>query len=242
VVIHRVPRGESVLRPASHCPACGQPIARRDNVPVLSWLALRGRCRVCQAPISLSYPAVELCTGVAFVAVAVRLDQLHLRSALPAYLYFTAIGIALSAIDLKHHRLPNAIVLPSYLVIGVALAGSAWWQHDWWALARAGIGAAGLAGFFLAVALSYPAGMGLGDVKLSGLIGAVLGYLSVAALVLGGFLGFLLGALVGVAVLASGRGGRKTAIPFGPFMVAGALLAIFIAAPLWRLYLDAVGA
>jgi leader peptidase (prepilin peptidase)/N-methyltransferase len=241
VVIYRVPRGESLVRPASHCPACRGPIRPQHNVPVLGWLVLRGRCADCRTRIPVRYPLVELGTGLAFVAVAARLGQLHLFSALPAYLYFTAIGIALALIDLDCRRLPNAIVLPAYPVLAVALAGSAWWQHDWWSLARAGIGAAALLAFFGAVVLVHPAGMGLGDVKLSGVIGAVLGYLSWSALVIGAFLGFLLGAVVGVAVIASGRGNRKTAVPFGPFMIAGTLLALFVAGPIARLHLFVLG-
>jgi len=241
VVIYRVPRAESLLRPGSHCPSCQKPIRARHNVPLLGWLVLRGRCADCRTRISVRYPLVELGTGIAFVAVTARLAQLHLVSAVPAFLWFTAIGIALAAIDLDVRRLPNAIVLPSYPVLAVALGGSAWWQHDWWSLARAGIGAAALLAFFFTVVFIHPAGMGLGDVKLSGLIGAVLGYLSWTALVLGAFLGFFLGAVVGVAVLASGRGNRKTALPFGPFMVAGALLAVFLAGPFARLHLGVFG-
>lgn len=171
---------------------------------------------------------VALGTGVAFVAVALRLEQLGLRGVVPAFLYFTATGIALALIDLDVRRLPNAIVLPSYPVLAVALTGSAWWRQDWWPLARAGAGAAALLVFFGALYLIHPAGMGLGDVKLSGLIGGALGYLSWNALVLGAFAGFLLSAILGVAVMATGRGTRKTALPFGPFMVAGALLALFL--------------
>lgn len=227
VVIYRVPRGESLVTPGSHCPECDRPIRPRHNVPVLGWILLRGRCADCGARISPRYPLVELGTGVAFVAVALSLDQVGLWSALPAYLYFTAVGIALALIDLDCRRLPDAIVLPSYPVLAVLLALSAGWQHDWWSLGRAGIGAAALFGFFFLLAFVQPAAMAFGDVKLSGLIGGVLGYLSWWTLVLGGFLGFLLGALVGVALMAVGKAGRKTAVPFGPFMVAGALIAFF---------------
>ena len=241
VVIYRVPRSESLLRPGSHCPSCNAPIRAQHNVPVLAWLMLRGRCADCRTRIPVRYPLVELGTGVAFVAVSARLAQLHLVSAVPAFLWFTAIGIALSAIDLDVRRLPNAIVLPSYPVLAVALTGSAWWQHDWWSLARAGIGAAALLAFFFTVVLIHPAGMGLGDVKLSGLIGAVLGYLSWTALVFGAFLGFLLGAVVGVVVIATGRGTRKSALPFGPFMILGAMLALFLAGPIAALHLGVLG-
>jgi len=114
VVIYRVPRGESLISPPSHCPSCDRPIRNRHNVPVFGWLALRGRCADCQAPISPRYPLVEAATGLVFVAFAARLYSLDLLPALPAYLYFAAIGIALAMIDFDCHRLPNAIVLPSY--------------------------------------------------------------------------------------------------------------------------------
>ena len=239
VVIDRVPRGESVVRPRSRCPNCGQRIRDRHNIPVLGWLILRGRCADCGHPIGIRYPLVELATAGLFAAVTIRL--IDTPAALPAYLYFTAIGVALAMIDLDTRRLPNAIVLPSYPVLAVLLTGSALWQGQWWPLARAGIGAAALFGFYLLLVMAYPKGMGWGDVKLAGLLGAVLGYLSWAALVVGAFAGFVLGAVLGVAVLLARQGDRKTALPFGPFMIAGALLAIFVADPLADAYLRLVG-
>jgi len=226
-----------VVRPGSRCPACGAPIRLRHNVPVLSWLALRGRCADCGARIGSRYVLVELATGVLFAAVAVVLVGLGRPAAVPAYLYFAAVGVALTMIDLDSRRLPNVIVLPSYPVLAVLLTVDAAWRGDWWALARAGLGGAALFVFFLLVAFAYPAGMGFGDVKLAGIVGGVLAYLSWTALVVGAFAGFLLGALVGVALMATGRGGRKTALPFGPFMVAGALLGLFAADPIAALYL-----
>lgn len=227
VVIYRLPRGESLSRPPSHCPSCDAPIRARHNVPVLGWLVLRGRCADCSAPISARYPAVEFGTAVLFVAVAARLDRLGLLEALPAYLYFVAIGIALALIDLDLKRLPNRIVLPSYPVLAVLLAGAAVASGDYWRLARAGLAGAILFAVFFGLAFAYPNGMGFGDVKLAGLLGLVLGYLSWWAVLIGSFAGFLLGALVGVGMMASGRGNRKTALPFGPFLIAGTLIAIF---------------
>ncbi|MEU0529968.1 prepilin peptidase [Amycolatopsis tolypomycina] len=237
VVIHRVPRGESVVRPPSHCPGCGQAIKARHNVPVVGWLVLRGRCAGCGTRISVRYPLVELGTAVLFALLALRLGPPDL----PAFLYFGAIGIALALIDLDVRRLPDAIVLPSYPVLLVLLAASAWWRDDWWSLARAGIGGAALFAFYLLLALAYPAGMGFGDVKLAGILGGILAYLSWPALLVGAFGGFLLGALAGVVVLATRKGGRKTALPFGPFMIAAALLAIFAAGPLGAAYLRLTG-
>jgi leader peptidase (prepilin peptidase)/N-methyltransferase len=241
VVIDRVPRGESVVRPGSRCSSCGRQVRARYNIPVLGWILLRGRCADCHAPIGVRYPLVELATAALFVAVTARLSGLGLLSALPAYLWFTAAGIALAVIDLDTRRLPNAIVLPSYPVLAVLVAGSALYQGDWSALGRAAIGAAGLFGFYLLLVLAYPKGMGWGDVKLAGLLGGALGYLSWAALIVGAFAGFVLGALVGVAVILARQGDRKTALPFGPFMVAGALLAIFVADPIARAYLSLAG-
>ncbi len=236
VVIHRVPRGESLIRPASRCPSCGTPIRPWHNIPVLGWLMLRGRCAACSAPIGVRYPLVELITAVRCVAVAWRLWRLGLGSAIPAYLYFAAIGVALAAIDLDVRRLPNAIVMPSYPVLLVLLAASAGWQGDWWSLLRAVIGGAALFAFYFSVVLIHPAGMGFGDVRLSGILGGMLAYLSWATLIVGAFAGFLLGAVVGVVMLASRRGNRRTAIPFGPFMIAGALLALFLADPVAHWY------
>jgi leader peptidase (prepilin peptidase)/N-methyltransferase len=241
VVIYRVPRGESLVTPSSHCPACDQPIRNRHNIPIFGWLILRGKCADCHAPISVRYPLVELVTAVVFVAVAARMSTLDLLPTLPAYLYFAAIGIALALIDIDHHRLPNAIVLPSYPVVLVLLTIAAAWQHDWSSLLRAVESGAILYALYFLLAFAYPAGMGFGDVKLAGILGGLLGYLSWSALLIGGFAGFLLGAIVGVVVMASGRGNRKSALPFGPFMIAGALLAIFAADPIWSWYLDLLG-
>jgi leader peptidase (prepilin peptidase)/N-methyltransferase len=241
VVIYRVPAGESIVRPASRCPSCGHAIRTRHNVPVIGWLVLRGQCADCAAPISARYPLVESACAALYVVLVLRLAHLHASAAAPAYLYFAAAGLALAMIDLDHQRLPDSIVLPSYAVVAVLLAVASAANDDWWALARAGIAAAALFGFYFAVVLVYPAGMGFGDVKLAGVLGGVLGYLSWSTLVVGAFAGFLLGAVGGVALMAAGRAGRKTAVPFGPFMIAGALLAIFVAAPLSHAYLRLTG-
>lgn len=235
VVIWRVPRGESVARPASHCPACGREVRPRDNVPVVSWLLLRGRCRDCAAAIGRRYPLVELATGVLFAVVAVRFG---FDAALPAFLYLAAIGVALWMIDLDVKRLPDVIVLPSYVVASLLLAAAAVASGEWGDLVRALLGMAALYGLFLLLALIYPAGMGFGDVKLAGVLGLYLGWLGWAEVVTGGFLGFLLGGVAGLGLMAIQRAGRKTQIPFGPFMLAGALIAILWGGALADLYLD----
>ena len=231
VVIHRVPVAASVVSPPSHCPRCETPIRARHNVPVVGWLVLRGRCADCALPIPVRYPLVELLTAVLFVLVTERAVQLDLLAALPALLFFTGLGVALSAIDLDVRRLPDVLVLPAYPVLGALLAVASAVTGDWSALLRAGLGAVALFGFFFLLAFVYPSGMGFGDVKLAGVIGLLLGYRSWGAVVVGAFAGFFLGAVMGVAVIAVGAGGRKTALPFGPFMVLGALAALWIAEP-----------
>jgi leader peptidase (prepilin peptidase)/N-methyltransferase len=227
VVIYRVPRGESLVSPPSRCPSCGKGIRPQHNVPVIGWLMLRGRCHDCGTPISKRYPLVEAATGVLFAALTWRLLALDMSWALPAYLYLAAAGIALSMIDIDVKRLPDTIVLPSYAVVAVLLTIAALGAGDWWPLGRAAIGAVALFAFYFALAFAYPAGMGFGDVKLAGVLGALMGYLSWSALIVSTFGAFLLGAIVGVALILGGSGGRKTAIPFGPFMIAAALVTVF---------------
>ena len=236
VVIHRVPLRESLSRPPSHCPSCGHPIRNRHNIPVVGWLLLRGRCADCRNPISVRYPLVELATAALFVAVSVRLARLHLLAALPAYLFFAAAGICLTAIDLDVRRLPNAIILPAYPVLAALLTIAALVEHDPAALIRAGVGAAGLFAFYFVVAFIHPAGMGFGDVKLAGLVGGVLGFLSYPVLLVGAFAAFFIGSAVGLLVILSRRATGKTAIPFGPFMITAALLAFFAGGPISDLY------
>jgi leader peptidase (prepilin peptidase)/N-methyltransferase len=237
VVIWRVPRGESVVRPGSHCPACGRPVRSRDNIPVLSWLLLRGRCRDCSTRISARYPLVELATAGVLAALAGRLG---LSWDLPAFLYLGAIAAALTLIDLDVRRLPNAIVLPSYGVALALLLVPAVADGDWSSYVRALLGMAALFGGYFALAFIYPAGMGFGDVKLAGVLGIYLGWLGWGELVTGGFLGFLLGGVVGGGLVLLRRANRKSAIPFGPFMLAGALIAVFVGDALVSAYLDSM--
>jgi leader peptidase (prepilin peptidase) / N-methyltransferase len=237
VVVYRLPLGRSLVAPASSCPHCGASIRHRHNVPVLGWLMLRGRCADCAAPISSRYPLVEITTAALFVALTIRLVHLDQVPALPAYLYLGAAGVVLSLIDIDVHRLPDSIVMPSYVILPVLLTTAAAWQHDWVGLERALAGGLALFCFYLAVAFAYPAGMGFGDVKLSGLLGAMLAYLSWGTLVVGAFAGFVLGSAVGVVMIMAGSGTRKTLLPFGPFMISGALVGIFAGDLLARSYL-----
>jgi leader peptidase (prepilin peptidase) / N-methyltransferase len=252
VVIYRVPAGLSVVSPPSACPACSSPVRPYDNIPVLSWLILRARCRDCDAPISARYPLIELGTAVAFVVVAAMLGpQLVLGTpvmplaaellVLGALLYLAAISIALAAIDLDVHRLPNTIVLPAYLVGGVALTVAAGATGDLESLARAAAGAGMLFAFYLVLALIAPRGMGMGDVKLAGVLGLFLGWFGWDALAVGALAAFLLGGLYGVILILARRARRTTGIPFGPWMLAGAWVGILFGEPIARGYLAAFG-
>ena len=239
VVVWRVPRGGSIVRPPSACPGCGAPIRARDNVPVLSWLLLRGRCRDCGEPISGRYPLVEGGTAVLFAAVAWRFLP-TLPAATPAFLVLAGAAVALALIDLDHHRLPDVIVLPLYpvtvalLMIASALTAE---PHGWSALVRAGIGAAALLGFYGGAWFLYPRGMGLGDVKLAGVLGLALGWLGWGALAVGAFAAFLLGGVFGIALRLAGRNAKGQGIPFGPWMLAGAAVGVAVGEPIWAWYL-----
>lgn len=223
VVIWRVPRGESIAHPPSHCPGCGHPIRPRDNIPVLSWLLLRGRCRDCQTPISWRYPAVEAATALAF---GITGAWVGLQVLLLPMLWFVGSGIALLLIDIDVKRLPNAIVLPSIGVVAAGLVAVAVVEGTYESLLRAVVSALVMGAAFLALALIAPGGMGMGDVKLSILLGLVLGWFGVAQVIVGFFAAFLFGSLWGLGLMATGRAGRKTAIPFGPFMIVGAWFSL----------------
>ncbi|WP_432505327.1 prepilin peptidase [Kineococcus arenarius] len=238
VVVHRVPRGESVVRPASRCPGCGHVVRRRDNVPVVSWLLLRGRCRDCGVTISVRYPLVELGTALLFGAVARLVGPSWV---LPAYLYLAAITVALALIDVDVHRLPDAIVLPSYPVVVVLLVVASASTGHWGALLRAAVGGAALFLLYGALFVLKPGGMGLGDVKLAGVLGLLLGWWGWDSLVVGAFTAFLLGGVAGAGLLVLRRAGRGSRIPFGPYMLAGALGALFVASPVADWYLGLVG-
>ena len=233
VVVWRVPRGESVVSPPSACPACASPVRPRDNVPVVGWLLLRGRCRDCDAPVSARYPVVEGLTAVLFVVLALRLGA---DPVLPAYLYLAAVGLALALIDLDVRRLPDALTLPSYPVVAALLALGAALGSDSGELVRALLGGLAMAAFYFALFFAHPRGMGFGDVKLSGVLGMATAWFGWGAFGVGLFAGFLLGGVWGIALLLSGRGGRKSAVPFGPFMLAGTLLAVLAGQPLADAY------
>ena len=229
VVVHRVPTGWSVVRPASRCPRCGKPILRRDNVPLISYALLRGRCRRCGERIPARYPLVEGLTGLLFGAAAVRFED---TGQLVLALTLIAVLIALAATDLEHRLLPNAIVGPAALA-GFALSAvagpAAWWTYP--------LAAVAVAGFLFALSTAYPGGMGMGDVKMGGMLGLFLGPYAALAV----FVGAFSGTVAYVALLAAGKIERGSALPFGTFMAFGGLVALFAGPQLWGLYLNLVG-
>jgi leader peptidase (prepilin peptidase)/N-methyltransferase len=229
VVIWRVPRHESIVRPPSHCPNCDVKIANRDNIPVVSWVLLRGRCRNCGTAISVRYPFIELLTAVLVAAVGARFWD---SWALPAYLVLTASLIALSVIDLEHFILPNRILYPTDGAMIVLLAAASALEHDWGAFGRAAIAGAAAFAVFFAIHFVSPRGMGFGDVRLSFLLGFSLGWLGWGEMIGGLFTSFLYGAVIGVLLIALKVRERKQRIPFGPFLAAGAMTFVLFGEPL----------
>ncbi|HEU5449122.1 MAG TPA: prepilin peptidase [Acidimicrobiia bacterium] len=236
VVIWRVPRKESVVRPPSHCPQCETPISPSDNVPVLSWLFLSGKCRHCKNPIPVRYPLVEAGCGVLFLAVAARFGA---SWELPAYLVLTAALLAISIIDLEHFIVPDRITAP-LTVSALALLGvAAVAEGNGWRFGRTLLGGVAYFAFLLLLNILYPTGMGMGDVKLAFSLGLYLGWLGWGQVFLGGFLAFLLGAVVGVTLIATKVKSRKDVVPFGPFLALGAMLTILWGDPILRWYTGA---
>jgi leader peptidase (prepilin peptidase)/N-methyltransferase len=228
VVVYRLPRHESVVSPPSHCPSCGTPVRPYDNIPILSWMLLRGPCRGCGEPISVRYPLVEALTAALCVG-AVLTHTSAAGIALSVALILLVVPAAL--IDLEHRIIPNKITgLGAVLALAIGLA-----------LDPAGeperlIAAAAAGGFLLVAALAYPAGMGMGDVKLAGMMGLFLGASVAPALLVA----LLSGVTLGFVVIArkGAQAGRRTAIPFGPFLALGALVAVFVGHPLVDVYVN----
>jgi leader peptidase (prepilin peptidase)/N-methyltransferase len=236
VVVDRVPKKESVVAPRSRCPACGAAIRARDNIPVLSWLLLRGRCRECGERISPRYPLIEAGTAAAFVAIVVVYDDAYVAAMLAG---FAAVLIAVAVIDLEHRIIPNRITYPAFPVFAIVIVVG-------WVLdrpldpARAGVGLLAYGGFYFIIAMIAPRGLGMGDVKLAGLIGLVLGSLGLRYVGVAAAAAILAGGLGGIVALMLGRG-RKSAIPFGPYLAAGAVVGIVWGGPIAAWYLDRIG-
>lgn len=223
VVIHRVPNKQSVVRPGSACPGCRQEIAPRDNVPVLSWLLLRGRCRNCGMRISFRYPMVELLTGVVFVAVALRFGW---SWTLPAEIVLVGGLVALSFIDLDHLLLPRVIVYPLGVGVLAALVLAAAVQGTWHRLEVAAICAGVEFAVLFSINLISPRALGFGDVRLGPVIALGLGWIGWRYAFVGFLAANLLGAVVGLVLIATKRAGRRTPIPFGVFLSLGAVAAM----------------
>ncbi len=228
VVIYRLPRHESLARPGSHCPGCGVGIHWHDNLPVASWLILRGRCRACGKSISIRYPVVEAMTGVLFGLAAWRFGEQW--SLLVAWAFIAAL-IAVAFIDYDHMIIPNKIVLPGTvlgLAASVALDPQAWWVYL--------VSSAGAALFIFTLAMVWPGGMGPGDIKMALFMGSVLG----TSVIVGLFLGFLSGSLVSVYLMVVKKASRKTKVPFGPFLAFGAIVALFLGSLIIDSYMNVI--
>lgn len=233
VVSHRVPRKESVVRPASRCPACQTQIAPRDNIPVLSWLVLRGQCRGCAAPISARYPAVEVATSILFTLAAFRFG---FTVELVAFALLFAVLVAVTAIDLEFRLIPKRIVWPTFAFGAVLLSIASLVQSEPRRLFDAGVGAVGAFVLLFLIHLISPRGMGFGDVRLAMLLGLFLGWLGPAHVALGLFGGFMAGGVTGIVALAVGRS-RKSALPFAPFLAFGTVVAVGWGEPILDWYL-----
>ena len=228
VVAHRLPRKESIWGPRSKCPACGETIAGYDNVPVLSWLILRGRCRRCGARISARYPLVELALGVLYVVVYLVLHDDAAEVALG--LVFVTMLAAITLTDLEHRIIPNTVLVAA-TIIAVAIVV----PTDLDSLPERAIAAAGAGAFLLLAAIAWSGGMGMGDVKLGAVMGLYLGRAVAPALLVG----FALGALVGIGMmLRHGAAARKRALPFGPFLAAGGVVGLLAGDEIIDWYLD----
>ena len=228
VVAHRVPLGRSIVGPRSECPSCGTQIAAYDNVPVISWLLLAGRCRSCEARIPARYPLIELAVGIAFAATTLVLSDDP--AALALGLVFVAVLAAITLTDMEQRVIPNAILLVGSLIgLGIVAA------TDPASLPERAGAAVGAGGFLLLFALIYPRGMGMGDVKLAAAMGLFLGVSVIPAL----FVGIVLGALAGFAMmLRYGTEARKHAVPFGPFLAIGGVVGLLAGSQMIDFYLD----
>lgn len=223
VVVYRVPAGLSVSHPPSACPRCAIAIKPYDNIPVLSWLVLRGRCRACSNPIAARYPLVEATTALLFYATFAVIGT---RWVLPAFLWFLAVTLALSLIDYDTKRIPNRILFPGVVVGAVLLGGGAALDGALAAYGRSWLAAIAYFGGFLILALIYPPGFGMGDVKLAFMLGMFSGFVAWASLAASVFLAIMVGGVLSIGALVTRRAGRKDYIPFGPSLVIGAWIGI----------------
>ena len=223
VVVYRIPAGLAVVRPPSACPRCGHLIRARDNVPLVSWLILRGRCRDCGEPISARYPLVEAATAVLFGFTAWLIGPVWV---LPAFLWFVGVTVTLALIDVDHRRIPNRILYPGAIVATALLGGGALLDGTVDAFWRALAGAVAYFGFLLGLALVARGGFGFGDVKLGFLLGEFAAFRSWGSFLVGGFTAFLAGGALSAGLLIARRVHRRDAIPFGPALIVGCFVGI----------------
>ncbi|MEO7803149.1 MAG: prepilin peptidase [Actinomycetota bacterium] len=225
VVIYRAPKGLSVVKPPSHCTDCEHFLEWYENIPVFSFVFLRGRCKGCGAPISARYPLIELIMGMVWAATTYRIG---LSPALPMFLFFVTILVVLSAIDLEVRRLPNKVLWPASIAAVALGLAAALISRDLTNLSTALLGTLAYGLPMLGIGLAVPGGMGGGDIKFAGYLGWHLGWLGLGRVAVGALLGFILGGLLGIALLLAGRKGRKDAIPFGPSMAFGAFVSMLV--------------
>lgn len=232
---HRIPRNESFVSGRSRCPNCGATITAVENIPVFSWLFLRGKCRHCKNPISPRYPLTELTSGVLFALSAWKFGY---SAETVVYAAFFWGLLVLTLIDLEFKLLPNKVVFPMFIAGWIGLAVAALVDGDADRLLDAAMGAAIFGGFFFVVVLIVPHGMGGGDIKLAFVLGTFIGYVDAPGVVLVGmFLSFFLGAVIGATIALVQGGSRKTQIPFGPYLALGSTVAIFWGSALKDAYL-----
>ena len=236
VAAYRIPRHETIVSGRSKCPGCGSTIRWFENIPLVSWVAQRGRCRHCGQQISARYPITELVTAILFVLAFAKYGLSVEAFAFAAFFW---VLVVLTVIDLEHRLLPNRIVYPTFVAGWIGLTAAALSEGRPRALIDAALGALIFGGFFFLIALVYPAGMGGGDVKLSLVLGSFLGYEGGVGVTLAGmFLSFLLGGVVGVTITLLKGGGRKSQVPFGPFLAAGTIIAVLAGQPIVDAYLS----
>jgi len=237
VVIYRVPAGRSVVKPPSGCLSCGARVRSFDNIPVVSWLVLRGRCRACKAPVSPRYPVVEALVAVIFAAIGLRFG-----------ISWTGVGeaalagglVALAFIDFDHLLLPRKVVYATLTIVAVVFVAGSVSGDQWHRLLIAAISAVVPWAVFFAINFMSPKALGFGDVRLALLIGFGLGWLGAGYAFLGFIIASVLGSVVGVTMIALGKAGRRTPIPFGTFLATGAVLSALCGAPVVNWYLSTI--
>jgi len=234
VCIYRLPRKKSIVFPSSRCPACNAPIRPFDNIPVLSYLLLRGKCRECNTKISLRYPLVELLNGVFYALLLLRFG---LHGYTIFYMVFISALIVITFIDLDYQIIPDVISLPGILiglVMGIFVLIDPFSRHDPLGMMNSIIGLLSGGGLFYLIAILSKGGMGGGDIKMMGMLGAILGWKGVLATT---FLGSFTGSIVGITLMIAQKKGRKSKIPFGPFLALGAFITLLWGQELLNFYL-----